>query len=154
MNGTPGASSRHHIRTVVLAAACGLAGTACGTSSVSRRLSVAPPALTRANPNSAAARVDRDELASGLDMSFEEALRRLRPEWLRATMVAVGTMGLQTASVYVDDVYTGELDALRTIPTGAVRDVRYLSPSAARIVFGMFCRCAGGVILVSTRESR
>ena len=55
-----------------------------------------------------------------------------------------------SASVYANDSYVGGLEALRLIPVGAVEDMRYLTPSAARSWFGMFCPCAGGVILVTT----
>jgi len=51
----------------------------------------------------------------------------------------------------VNDAYVGGLEALRLIPIDAVTDARYLTAFAARSWFGMFCPCAGGVIVVSTR---
>jgi hypothetical protein len=56
------------------------------------------------------------------------------------------------ASVYVDDVYTGELEALRLIPVSAVVDARLLAPSVAHDQFGPGCRCGAGVIVVTTRR--
>lgn len=97
-------------------------------------------------------RVARDELAPLANVNFEDALRRLRPEWMRPapTMREASEPGV--ASVYVNESYVGGLDALRLIPIEAVTNARYLTPTAARSWFGMFCPCAGGVILVSTRS--
>lgn len=96
-------------------------------------------------------RLARQELAPLAGLSFEEALRRLRPEWMRPGPTTRQSAEPGVASVYVNDAYVGGLDALRLIPLDAVTDARYLTPTAARSSFGMFCRCAGGVILVSTR---
>ena len=97
-------------------------------------------------------RLARDELAPLAGASLEDALRRLRPEWMRASPTTRQAAEPGLASVYVNDAYVGGLDALRLIPIDAVTDARYLTPTAARSSFGMFCRCSGGAILVSTRS--
>ena len=84
------------------------------------------------------------------ELPLDEAVRRLRPEWLRVSPSARQSAEQASASVYANDSYVGGLEALRLIPVGAVEDMRYLTPSAARSWFGMFCPCAGGVILVTT----
>jgi hypothetical protein len=84
-------------------------------------------------------------------LSLDEAVRRLRPEWLRASPSARQSAEPGAASVYTRDSYVGGLEALRLIPIAAVEEMRYLTPTAARSWFGMFCRCAGGVIVVTTR---
>lgn len=95
-------------------------------------------------------RLARQDLASMTELSLDEAVRRLRPEWLRVSPSARQSAEQGLASVYANDSYVGGLEALRLIPVGAVEEMRYLTPSAARSWFGMFCPCAGGAILVTT----
>lgn len=85
------------------------------------------------------------------ELSLDEAVRRLRPEWMRASPSARQSAEPGSASVYTRDTYVGGLEALRLIPIGVVEEMRYLTPTAARSWLGMFCRCAGGVIVVTTR---
>ena len=108
-------------------------------------------ALVPVGRQSSSDRVARAELAPLADLTFEEALRRLRPEWLRPSPTTRQAAEPGVASVYLNDAYAGGLDALRLIPIEAVISARYLTPTAARSWFGMFCQCTGGVILVSTR---
>ena len=129
----------------LLASACGPAVAASAHSTYEQR------ALVPVGRQSSSDRVARAELAPLADLTFEEALRRLRPEWLRPSPTTRQAAEPGVASVYVNDAYVGGLDALRLIPIDAVTNARYLTPSAARSWFGMFCHCAGGVILVSTR---
>ena len=126
-------------------AACGPAIAASASTPYEQR------ALAPVGRQSSSDRVARSELAPLSELTFEEALRRLRPEWLRPSPTTRQASEPGVASVYVNDAYVGGLDALRLIPMDAVTDARYLTPSAARSWFGMFCPCAGGVILVSTR---
>jgi hypothetical protein len=128
-----------------LTSACGPAIAASEQSRYEQRAIV--PAGRRASSD----RVARQELAPLADLGLEDALRRLRPEWMRVSPTTRQAAEPGAASVYVNDAYVGGLDALRLIPIDAVTDARYLTPTAARSWFGMFCRCAGGVILVSTR---
>ena len=95
-------------------------------------------------------RLVRQDFALLTELPLDEAVRRLRPEWLRVSPSARQSAEQASASVYANDSYVGGLEALRLIPVGAVEDMRYLTPSAARSWFGMFCPCAGGVILVTT----
>jgi hypothetical protein len=99
-------------------------------------------------------RVAHAELMSVDETSVETALRRLRPEWMRINPSSLQIEGLATASVFVDDMYTGGLETLRLIPVAEVTDVRFLSPSIAHDRFGAGCRCGAGVILVATRPAR
>jgi hypothetical protein len=99
-------------------------------------------------------RVAHAELISIEETSVDAALRRLRPEWMRVNPSSRQVEGQTTATVFVDDVYTGGLEALRLIPVAAVVDLRYLSPSMASDRFGAGCRCGSGVILVTTRTAR
>jgi hypothetical protein len=128
-----------------IATACGPAIAASGQTSYEQRM-VVP--VGRQAPSD---RVGRDELDALSGVSFEEGLRRLRPEWMRPAPATRQAGEPAVASVYVNDAYAGGTEALRLIPIDAVTNARYLTPTAARSWFGMFCPCAGGVILVSTR---
>ena len=81
-----------------------------------------------------------------------EAIRRLRPEFLVGSS-RNGTRASEP-TVYVDDVYEGELWRLSSIPRSAVREVIFLHPTEAGLRFGVMCRCPGGVVNVRTRISR
>lgn len=96
--------------------------------------------------------VAHSELAPLQEASLEEALRQLRPEWLRVNPSSRQVTEAARASVYVNDVYAGELETLRLIPVSAVIDARFLAPSAAHDQFGPGCRCAAGVIAIATRR--
>ena len=96
--------------------------------------------------------IGRAEIANIGLQTVQDVVLRLRPEWLRSNPTWRGTGDSQArASVYTDGIYSGEIDVLQTIPTGAVIDARYLPPVEARNRFGSACHCAGGVILVRTR---
>jgi hypothetical protein len=82
-----------------------------------------------------------------------EAVLRLRPEWLRTrghrSMTQTETVG---AIVYLDGVRLGGLNALRSVRTADVREIRYLTASEATTRFGT--GVSGGVIHVLTGPAR
>ena len=85
--------------------------------------------------------------------STEEGVRRLRPEFLRGTPTPAGARVVNvTPTVYLNEKYAGELDALRTIPLDAVEEIRLVRPNEARDFFGVLCHCDAGVILVRTHR--
>lgn len=137
--------------SVLMAAvsACGSGVAYRGDLSPSGAMMVVP-----ARDESSTNRIAHAELVSIEETSVDAALRRLRPEWMRVNPSSRQVEGQTTASVYVDDLYTGGLDALRLIPVAAVVDLRFLSPSRASDRFGAGCRCGSGVILVTTRTAR
>jgi hypothetical protein len=78
-------------------------------------------------------------------------IHRLRPRWLATR----GQISLQDpragyAVVYVDGIRFGELETLRSIPTGDIKEIRYQTASEATTWRGT--GHAGGAILVSTRR--
>ena len=97
--------------------------------------------------------IGRADMANGGEETLQDAVLRLRPDWLRwnPTSRSNAADPAARASVYTDGIYSGETDVLRTIPTEVVIDARYLPPVEARNRFGSACHCAGGVILVRTR---
>jgi hypothetical protein len=97
--------------------------------------------------------IGRAELTNAGQETLEDVVRRLRPQWLRWNPTSGSLTGESArASVYTDGIYSGETDALRTIPPKSVIDARYLPPVEARNRFGSACHCVGGVILVRTRS--
>ena len=147
--------SRHSVRlvgtlsTVVMVVACQSVGGGPRPSFVSRDESAVPIRGTTSN------RVGADELRALEDQSLEEALIRLRPNFLRADPgAAVRPGGPGVPSIYIDNSYVGTTDALRLVPVMAVVEVLYLPPSAAHDRFGAYCQCSAGVIVVVTRRPR
>lgn len=147
--------SRHSVRlvgtlsTVVFAVACQSAGGGPRPSLLSRDESAAPIRGTTSN------RVGADELKALEDQSLEQALIRLRPNFLRVDPAGAVRPGSATVpSVYIDNSYVGTTDALRLVPVIAVVEVLYLPPSAAHDRFGAYCQCSAGVIAVVTRRPR
>ena len=97
--------------------------------------------------------IGRAELTNTGHETLADVVLRLRPDWLRWNPTSRGITGESArASVYTDGIYSGETDVLRTIPPEVVVDARYLPPVEAHNRFGSGCRCAGGVILVRTRN--
>ena len=97
--------------------------------------------------------IGRAELTNAGHETLADVVLRLRPDWLRWNPTLRGMTGEPArASVYTDGIYSGETDVLRTIPPEVVVDARYLPPVEAHNRFGSGCRCAGGVILVRTRN--
>jgi hypothetical protein len=96
--------------------------------------------------------VGRADVLAFQAQSLGDALRHLRPDWLRANPAVRGPGENTRAVVYTNDVLSGDLNALEMIPATVVDDVRLLTASQARVQFGPTCRCAAGVILVSTRR--
>jgi len=99
-----------------------------------------------------ASSIDGGELTATEATSLRDALMRTRPEFLR-TSPTVGGSGAETAapSVYIDGRYAGAPDALTLVSVSQVQEVRFFRPASARLTFGSFCPCAGGVIAVTTR---
>jgi hypothetical protein len=92
------------------------------------------------------------ELRALHSLTTLDGVRRLRPEFIRPTVVLNGGRpATVTPSVYLDDAYAGGLDALETIPLDVVEEISYLRRSRAFDRWGFSCRCDGGVIQVKTK---
>jgi hypothetical protein len=78
-----------------------------------------------------------------------EAVVRFRPDFLtRRSMTAVADQSGALPVVYMNGVYQGSTDVLRSIPAGVVVEIRYLSATAASHQFGPFH--AAGALAVRT----
>jgi len=90
------------------------------------------------------------ELASVEATSTLDAVRKLHPEFLRASARANPTAEPSTPTVYVNWNYVGDVSWLSTISIAQIRDIAFLHPTEARIRFGASCQCTAGVVLVQT----
>jgi hypothetical protein len=95
--------------------------------------------------------LERREIASFDDRSLAEALEQLRPDWLRLGSSSHPGGESPSPALYVNDVPSGDVSGLRTIPAATAIDVRLLSQSEAWARFGPACRCPAGAVLVRTR---
>lgn len=96
-------------------------------------------------------RITFEELQDVLELSAFEAVRRLRPSWLRARTAGFGAPGRETASVYVDGLRQEQgLRALSVLDTADIREMQFLSAAEATTRFGT--NNVGGAILVTTRR--
>lgn len=118
--------------TVPVLALC-LAVGACATagSSTSGRTS------TPRDPNV----ITQAELATSPYDNLYDAIRTLRPQMLAphgggAAGASLTNQGSYAVTVYQDNVKLSGISALRNIPTGSVREVRYLSGTDATQQFG------------------
>lgn len=98
--------------------------------------------------------VGREELIATGPLTLREALTRTRPAFLRSTNPIVREGESSVPIVYVDERKLGGLDILELIQVGEVAQVRFLTPTAARIFYGSGCGCANGVIAVTRWHDR
>lgn len=94
--------------------------------------------------------VTGDQLVETGQTDLLEALRILRPQWLRARSSARLTGERPEVTVFVNETPFGTVGVLSSIPLAAVEEVRYMSASDATTRYGM-SGGAAGLILVRTR---
>ena len=101
--------------------------------------------------------IERAELASVWNYDALEAIRQLRPRWLRGRGPSIsidGSTGQLTAErgrvrAYVDGI-ARDLELLDMLETEDVASMRFLNASDATMRFGI--GHAGGAILITTRH--
>lgn len=96
-------------------------------------------------------RVIAAELRTAKGVSAADALRQLRPHFLRGG-ARNGNAVASTPAVYVNGQYVGGIDALEIIGISMVVEIRHLDAIAAKSMFGSYCHCERGVILVEMRR--
>jgi hypothetical protein len=96
-----------------------------------------------------------DELLAAHATSTPEAVRRLRPEFLRPVLLPTPDAGTVATypSVYLNGVYAGGVEALETVPLQVVEEVRFVRAAQAKDWWGSYCPCNAGVIAVRTKKS-
>jgi hypothetical protein len=125
---------------------CVLLVVACTSSTPSRSPTFAAPDASRSLLRQNATLTQAD-LTSVLPISTLEAVRRLRPEFLSRSPRAVGRE-TSDVSLYVNDVYEGEVWQLNLLTLSQIREITFLHPTEATARFGARCRCSGGVLSV------
>ena len=92
----------------------------------------------------------QDELQRTAVSDLFEAIRNLRPQWLRQSPTVLRQGGEGSILVYLDGVRYGDPSSLRQISVNIVQEVRYLSASEAQARYGTMD--LHGVIAVTTRH--
>lgn len=88
-----------------------------------------------------------EELTRAGDVSLYDALRQLRPTFLRSRGIIPGaTTPPPAIQVYIGGMRMGETDHLRQIGARSVQEVRFLEPQQANAQFGG--NNSGGAIVV------
>jgi hypothetical protein len=78
-----------------------------------------------------------------------ELINSLRPNFLKAhNAVTLESRDPIYADVYLNEVYHGDIDSLKSLPIDAITNITYLSPFDAASRFGR--EMPGGVILIRT----
>lgn len=92
--------------------------------------------------------ITRQELLASAraDLDLYQAIRSLRPHFLAPAPGVRRASSPSAIAVYLDGVRQNGLEALRSIGTGFVEDVRYLSPTASQNEFG--ATASGGAVMV------
>ena len=117
------------------ATACSSSGTASGG-----------PARASRNPNL----VTAAELAESTQINLFDALRRLRPAWLRVRGSGTVRSNQETfIQVYIDNVLRGSSALLARIRTSSVSEIRYMDPNDASLRYGSSHR--DGAIMITLR---
>lgn len=94
--------------------------------------------------------VTAEELGRVADMNLYDALRRLRPAFLRSRQIPTSGAEPQPPTVYVGSLQMMEgLEHLRQITAGTVAEVRFLEPQQANTRFGT--NNAGGALVVTMK---
>lgn len=93
----------------------------------------------------------RDQLDRVNFLNAYDAIRRLKPIWLRSergqdSFVRQGQRGLR---VYVDGLLYGDKETLRTLQVQTIEEIRFLDKRQATLAFGT--DHGEGVLLILTR---
>ncbi len=93
---------------------------------------------SQSNARNRGAMISAEELATTAELDAYDAVRRLRPMWLRTrgqvTLTGQGRAGIR---VYVNGSRRGELQALRAIRATAIESITFLSSAEATTRFGV-----------------
>lgn len=130
-----------YLAVAVLAAGAAACASSSGATTATRSTRT-PDLITKA---------DIDATPSG---NAYDLVNRLRPQWLRPT--GVGSMSGGTATsygivVFLDNVRMGGLETLRSMDSGSIMSIRYMTAERAASLPGIGRDPISGAIVVSTR---
>jgi hypothetical protein len=94
-----------------------------------------------------------EDLAGVVDLTTLDAIRRLRPNWLRsraAMSPATFEPGGDMPAVRLDGVISSGLEQLQDLPARDVQEITFLSAADATTLYGT--GYVNGIIQVRTRE--
>jgi hypothetical protein len=90
------------------------------------------------------------EIATVRGTTAYDAVKRLRPEYLRTTSLRRLGPQPQAPVVYIANALAGGTEALSGIPIGTIAQIRYVTPDEA---FGRYgAGYGGGMIIVRLRQ--
>jgi hypothetical protein len=109
-----------------------------------------PPAQTapRSEPTRRATSLTATDLQAVKAMTTLDAVRQLRPDFLRVSSRA--DRNATAPAVYVNGMLAGGLLWLESIQLAEVREITFFHPMEARFRFGPTCPCDGGIVAVQT----
>ena len=119
------------LSSLVLAAALGWA--CSGAASAGAGTTAERPAPSQRRNNNV---ITAEELSRIAATSLDEAVRALRPNWLRNAPSTIRPDAEGTVVIYLDRVRLGGPESLRQINPMQVSEVRYYRPSEAELRFG------------------
>jgi hypothetical protein len=94
----------------------------------------------------------REEIVKSSAMNAQEAIRLLRPSFLRTRgRTSILRPNESEPTVYLDDRQLGGLAVLRDIPANTIYEIRYLSPAQAQMRWGAG-HAAGAILVVTSRS--
>lgn len=97
--------------------------------------------------------VTGEELVATHVLNLYDALSQVRPQYLRDRgYISIASAARAVPVVYVDELYMGQLDFLRSMSTGDVAEVRRISAEEATTRWGT--GHPGGALLVTTHAAR
>jgi hypothetical protein len=130
-------------RTRVLLLLLALAGTGCASSGDPATAGAAAPQPSRQNI------LLREEITASGVGNMQDAIQRLRPQFLRVRGQSSITQGGDAVAVYMDNVHIGGAEVLRTIGANGVVRVEYVAGPDTTFKFGS--NHSAGVIHIVTK---
>jgi len=121
---------------------------ACSASLATPFTPTPPVAETQSAPTSRATLITATDLHSINATSTLDAVRQLRPDFLRASPRA--DRSATGPAVFINGMFAGDVSWLEWIQIAEVRDITFIHPTEARFRFGPTCPCGGGIVAVQT----
>lgn len=140
-------TSRAGYLALAMALACSRAATVGQSTAVTRDDTMeAPRDFARSD------RILAAEFTQVRGSSAAHAVRQLRPQFLYSSQRGPARLAQQLPAVYVNGQHVGGIEALEIIGLQTVEEIRHVDPTAAKSMFGSYCPCDGGVIMVQMRR--
>lgn len=133
----------HSLRACVLLALVASSGVACASRQPADAAGASAAPATRRDV------LDREEISRGQWANAYEAIRGLRPQWLRVRGRDTINGDPGTVQILLDDVRLGGMESLRTLPVSGIAYIQFLDGITASQRWGT--GYGNGAIFISTR---